>query len=375
MWIQFMQQIHGVVPSGKEDKILGAEDVNGIYAVKNYCHTVEKKLCAKEPMVLTPQASKIIPPKVIQFLWQAMRDKVAVMASLRRRGVEVDGEGVCVLCGMEEETVQHLFLHCAFTVVLWNRVIAREGNSWCVPGTLIELLQQWESLRLVTDSELWPLVPYAVLWSVWMARNDVIFRAKQTRVAEVWDDHVTRIYCWIRASGWECAYALYDFTQNFEHVRLVRRPKLQRFVEWQPPLEGVFKFNVDGAARGSPGIAGAGGILRDWNGEVKGYFSLSLGVAYAYEAEIKAILYALKFCKEFGFLNIVIESDSTLAIGWVKNGENRPWKHLNDFHTIDFLRVDVNCVDIVHVYREGNDKADDLAKEGCDRAVPLWVMF
>lgn len=191
----------------------------------------------------------------------------------------------------------------------------------------------------------------------------------------MWDDHLVHIFCWIKASGVECSYTTYDFQQHFDKVRLVHKQKEPRTVEWRPPFDGTLKFNVDGAARGAPGVAGAGGILRDWEGTVKGYFSLSLGIAYAYEAELQAILSALKFCKEFGFLNVVIESDSTLVICWVKNQGHKPWKHFNDLHTIDRLLSDLNCLDVVHIFRDANDKADELAKTGCDRLSPLWVMF
>lgn len=121
-------------------------------------------------------------------------------------------------------------------------------------------------------------------------------------------------------------------------------------------------------------MGGVGGILRDWNGVVKGYFSIPLGDIYAHEAEIKAILWALKFCKEFGFMHIGIESDSSLVVGWVAKRSYRPWKLLNDLNLIYFLKDTVICTSGQHIYREANDQADELAKSACDRTDPVWVV-
>lgn len=101
-------------------------------------------------------------------------------------------------------------------------------------------------------------------------------------------------------------------------------------------------------------------------------FSKPTGVLWAYEAEIKAILTALRFCKEHNMRRIQIESDSSLAVGWVGNNRNRPWKLLNDLHLIDLLMLEMDCVGVHHVFREANSMADFLAKSGCDREIALW---
>lgn len=41
---------------------------------------------------------------------------------------------------------------------------------------------------------------------------------------------------------------------------------------WSPPNPGILKINVDGAAKGSPGICGIGGILQNSRNEIKGLF-------------------------------------------------------------------------------------------------------
>lgn len=52
----------------------------------------------------------------------------------------------------------------------------------------------------------------------------------------------------------------------------------RRIIPWSPPLHGVIKFNVDGAARGTPSHAGIGRVLRNDKGEVLCMFSKGLFV-------------------------------------------------------------------------------------------------
>ena len=64
-----------------------------------------------------------------------------------------------------------------------------------------------------------------------------------------------------------------------------------------------------------------------------------------------------------------------LAIGWVNNKHNRPVKLLTELNRIDRIMLEVNCVAVKHTYREANTEADKLAKEGCDKSTPIWIML
>lgn len=69
-------------------------------------------------------------------------------------------------------------------------------------------------------------------------------------------------------------------------------------------------------------------MLRDSEGEVKGFFSVAMGELGAFEAEVKAIRVALEFCREFGVRHVLIESGSALVVGWasIKVDESRTRK-------------------------------------------------
>lgn len=59
--------------------------------------------------------------------------------------------------------------------------------------------------------------------------------------------------------------------------RVLTTPKQLRLVAWEPPDLGVVKINTDGASLGNPGVAGAGGLLRDGTGKWLVGFRAHLG--------------------------------------------------------------------------------------------------
>lgn len=148
-----------------------------------------------------------------------------------------------------------------------------------------------------------------------------------------------------------------------------------RSTVWNPPSVGLIKFNVDGSARGAPGISGIGGALRSDNWTILGKFSKAMGILWAFQAEVQAILHALLFCREFQLKDVIIESDSSLAVGWVERKQNRPWKLLGELNLIDRYMLEVNCVGVLHIFWEANSDADELAKSGCDRDTPIWCIL
>ena len=101
---------------------------------------------------------------------------------------------------------------------------------------------------------------------------------------------------------------------------------MKRSILWSPPPFGVLKFNVDGAARGKPRLAGIEGKLCNNKGEVLFMFSKHVGVCDSNEIEVFAILEALR-CLARNFLgHLIVESDSSNAMDWVSNWKPKPWK-------------------------------------------------
>lgn len=372
---KLFQFINSVLPCQGEDGLLWLGDQIGVFSVKAIYNLVEIKILGADPLIISKKIRKIVPPKVVIFLWQAALNRIAVKENLQQRGVLVENGGLCSICGIVVESTSHLLLHCETIWKLWCSIFLREGLCWCCPRNLQELLLEWTHLRGISDHVLWELIPFSLCWSIWLDRNNLIFQNARFATENIWDMHISRIAWWIKAWQKDCSYSMTDFLLNFSAISLRPIFNSPRSAIWFPPPENVLKFNVDGSSLGNPGVSGVGGVLRNSSRQILGVFSEAAGVLWAYEAEVKAIRKALLFCKQFHYRNVLIESDSTLAVGWVASVHNRPWKLCQDLIQIDLLMSEVECLGVSHIYREANTMADHLAKSGCRRLFPIWGKY
>lgn len=128
---------------------------------------------------------------------------------------------------------------------------------------------------------------------------------------------------------------------------------------------GVLKFHVDGAASSKLGPAGIGGVLRNHKGELLYMFSKNVGIKDSNEAEILAILEALRIYHRPFQYPLVVESDSMNAVYWARSFKG-PWKMQFYLNEIKVLMTG-NCIFFQHVSRSTNGMPDSLAKQGVDR--------
>lgn len=80
-------------------------------------------------------------------------------------------------------------------------------------------------------------------------------------------------------------------------------------IQWSPPLHGVLKFNVDGAAKGKLKLSDISGVLCNHNGKVFLVFSNCLGTKDPNEAGVMAILEAFQIFSTCFQGKLIVESD------------------------------------------------------------------
>ncbi|KAI9157503.1 hypothetical protein LWI28_023591 [Acer negundo] len=85
-------------------------------------------------------------------------------------------------------------------------------------------------------------------------------------------------------------------------------------VIWSPPAPGWIKVNTNGAAIGSLGFGGCGGIFWNCRAFVKGCFTIPLGQVFAFEAELLAASLAINFAWKYGWYRLWLESDSSYVV-------------------------------------------------------------
>ncbi len=125
---------------------------------------------------------------------------------------------------------------------------------------------------------------------------------------------------------------------------------------------------IDGASRGNPGPAGVGVVIFDGDGKVLDEGSRFLGERTNNQAEYEALILGLTKVKEIGSSRAKIHSDSELLVKQMRGEfriKNEALKPL--FQKAADLFDSIPDVEIVHIPRAKNKRADQLANFSIDR--------
>ncbi|MGC8668411.1 MAG: ribonuclease HI family protein [Chthonomonadales bacterium] len=126
--------------------------------------------------------------------------------------------------------------------------------------------------------------------------------------------------------------------------------------------------HVDGAARGNPGPAGIGVVLSDEAGRVLKEIAEPLGVATNNVAEYRALIRALYEAHAIGCRRIRIVTDSELMARQMNGQYAVRSTHLKPlYHQARALMRQFDRVEVTHVPRKQNARADQLSNLGADR--------
>lgn len=123
----------------------------------------------------------------------------------------------------------------------------------------------------------------------------------------------------------------------------------------------MYQLFFDGASKGNPGIAGAGGVIYH-NGDELTTYTKHISHATNNVAEYLALYIGLLRCKELNITELEVFGDSQLVIKQV-TGE---WKVKNKelkkvFDEIKSIEPYFTTISYKHVYRTKNKRADEMA--------------
>ena len=135
-------------------------------------------------------------------------------------------------------------------------------------------------------------------------------------------------------------------------------------------MNKTFELFTDGAARGNPGPASIGAVLKNPSGENVAEISEYLGETTNNQAEYRALLAGLQKALELTVKKINVFLDSELVVKQLK-GEYKV-KHpdlIPLFEEIKLLIRKFPEIQISHVRREKNKEADKLANLALDKLI------
>ncbi|KAI3956327.1 hypothetical protein MKW92_019744 [Papaver armeniacum] len=124
-------------------------------------------------------------------------------------------------------------------------------------------------------------------------------------------------------------------------------------------------IEYDGAAKGNPGPAGAGAVLRHGDGSVITRLHAGLGHATNNEAEYRGLLLGMKHAHKEGYKQISVQGDSKLVDMQVKG----QWKTKNEnmaklCREVQGYKDKFQSFDSSHAKRDYNRDADAQANLG-----------
>lgn len=129
-------------------------------------------------------------------------------------------------------------------------------------------------------------------------------------------------------------------------------------------------INTDGGARGNPGPAGAGVVIRDEKNEIIGQHKKYLGEQTNNVAEYQALILALVESVKLGAESLKINMDSELIVRQMQGRYKIKEPTLKVLAQEVFkLMQKFKNVEFNHVFRESNKEADKLVNEAIDAAL------
>lgn len=134
-----------------------------------------------------------------------------------------------------------------------------------------------------------------------------------------------------------------------------------------------FTIHADGGARGNPGPAGAGAVVRDEFGSTVASVSEYLGVRTNNYAEYEAVIRALEKVHELAkgklaSTSVMMKMDSELVVKQMQGAYKIKHPDMKaQAARLKELAAPLGLISFAHVPREENGDADALANDAMDR--------
>ena len=179
-------------PSG-EDRLLLKNYKGKGFSVKRMYKSLEPSPAIDFPYRLI--WNPIVPPKIGVFAWEATWGKVLTIDQLKRRGMTLVNR--CFMCEEDEENIEHLLIHCKSAKMLWNLFLSIFGISWVFPKSVLHTLLAWQGADVGKKRKrIWLATPLCLFWTLWRARNRMVFENKGFNDQKIKANFVTNLWAW-----------------------------------------------------------------------------------------------------------------------------------------------------------------------------------
>ncbi|XP_028108106.1 uncharacterized protein LOC114306978 [Camellia sinensis] len=196
------------------DHLLWTPFPSGSFTVKSLYEIFENslRLTAFPIMKMWKSAA---PPKIKAFGWLVWWNRIASSDLLARRLI-IPAINHCAFCGIDNESA----LHCNFTWKVWAEIFCWWGSQWVSPSSLQDLLLWWYGQKYKNLGKLiWEVIPLAVVWSLWIARNNMVFNSKVPVWGNIVDSIKIKVATWVKFSSHLPNYTIHDFMHCLDGLK------------------------------------------------------------------------------------------------------------------------------------------------------------
>ncbi|KAK5834475.1 hypothetical protein PVK06_018354 [Gossypium arboreum] len=276
------------------------------------------------------------------FKWKGVRDDKSSLGLGEWCGIDPGGGGPDIMEAQQKwewEKTDHLFFNCIFINGFWKRIF----NWWDIGWKKVNNFEDFYSCCfkvkiLGSCKSLWLIAIVAAVWSIWLARNEMVFDNKVLTMDTLVFHAKMRALLWSRAAFDECRF----------HERLWWFCPYKCCLSksdpggWCFPPHGWFKFNVSGP----------------------------IDAGDAESTELGAIIIALDIIIEIGWKrtgSLIIEIGSREVLSWILEKTRRRWSHQVIFAELERRWSRVGDLSFSATVANGNEMADSLAIAGANR--------
>uniref|UniRef100_M1DB97 RNase H family protein n=1 Tax=Solanum tuberosum TaxID=4113 RepID=M1DB97_SOLTU len=276
---------------------------------------------------------KSIPFKASFLLWRTLRGKIPTNEKLISFGIE---RANCFCCCNRTglDTIEHIFNNGHFATCVWKSFAAAAGVN-TDHSSISQLIMQWCASKYGGKHSNISRVKYAIYKDIYKLMTTTFHQIK-------WP------------TTWRELFQLGE--------RCIHNIKVT-CVKWIKPPDQWVKINTDGSALINPGRIGAGGIIRNQDGEMILAFATPLGEGSNNLAELRAAVFGMSWLIHLGYKNVILEVDSQLLVDWITLKAKPPWSINTQLQQLQRLINQTNNFRSKHTLREANNVADSLSKQ------------
>ncbi|KAL6196946.1 hypothetical protein ACLB2K_032559 [Fragaria x ananassa] len=188
--------------------------------------------------------------------------------------------------------------------------------------------KQEGSYRSPQLRELWSTCFVTTLWFIWSSKNKIKYeglRVDATRVCSLISGHIISSSKLVTGCMFNSSEELMVLNKIGIQCRPWRAPRVIE-VNWNPPLYGYIKLNIDGAWKSSLNKAGYGGVFRHYSSKMMGVFCSNLDIPSSVATEVMAVIKAIELAWIREWKHIWLEVGSGLVLSFLRSPTLVPWQ-------------------------------------------------